>query len=88
MEYWDLVDLNGRRTGLRHLRGQPLPPELRHIVVSIWVVSNEGRLLPRCAPHKRRAGRVYGRIPAAPFSRANIRSKPPCASCMRRRGFA
>ena len=45
MEYWDLMDRTGRRTGQKHLRGEPLPPDLRHVVVSIWAVSREGKLL-------------------------------------------
>ena len=45
MEYWDLMDRTGRRTGQKHLRGEPLPADLRHVVVSIWAVSHEGKLL-------------------------------------------
>lgn len=45
MEYWDLVDENRNRIGRTHLRGVDLPPGDYHIVVEIFTINADGRLL-------------------------------------------
>ena len=45
-EYWDVFDQNGRKTGKKVQRGtEVLKPGEYHLVVHIWVVSSDGRIL-------------------------------------------
>ena len=45
MERWDLLDENGRPTGERMVRGEPIRPGRYHRVVHVWVMDSTGRLL-------------------------------------------
>ena len=45
MELWDILDERGRRTGERLVRGERLLPGQYHLVVHIWVIDSQGRLL-------------------------------------------
>lgn len=46
VEYWDVFDQNGRKTGKKVQRGtEVLKPGEYHLVVHIWVVSSDGRIL-------------------------------------------
>lgn len=46
VEYWDVFDENGRKTGKKVQRGtEVLKPGEYHLVVHIWVVSSDGRFL-------------------------------------------
>ncbi|WP_203334525.1 NUDIX hydrolase [Planococcus beigongshangi] len=45
MEYWDLVDENRNMTGRTHLRGVELTPGDFHIVVEIYTINADGRIL-------------------------------------------
>ena len=44
-EFWDLYKENREKTGKKHRRGDPLEPGNYHIVVDIWTVSPDGKLL-------------------------------------------
>ncbi len=44
-EGWDLRDEFQRPTGKTIFRGEPIPPGYWHIVVTIWTVTADGRLL-------------------------------------------
>ena len=44
-ELWDLRDEFEQPTGKRITRGEPIPPGYWHIVVTIWTVTADGRLL-------------------------------------------
>ena len=44
-ELWELYDGNKRPTGKTMLRGEPVPEGFWHIVVGIWTVTADGRLL-------------------------------------------
>ena len=44
-ELWDLRDEFQRPTGRTIYRGEPIPPGYWHIVVTIWTVTADGRLL-------------------------------------------
>ena len=44
-ELWELYDGEKRPTGKTMLRGQPVPEGYWHIVVGIWTVTADGRLL-------------------------------------------
>lgn len=44
-EYWDLYDTNRRPLGKTHLRGRPLPEGSFHVVVSVWTVNQDNKLL-------------------------------------------
>lgn len=45
MESWDLTDETGRPVGRSHLRGDPIPHALFHIVASVCAVRADGRVL-------------------------------------------
>ena len=45
MEKWDLLDAQGHNTGRTIVRGERLLSGQYHLVVHIWVVNSEGRLL-------------------------------------------
>lgn len=45
MEYWDVYDAHRRPLGKTHLRGTPLPKGEYHLIVFVWVVNSEGKLL-------------------------------------------
>ena len=44
-ELWDLRDEFEQPTGKQITRGEPIPPGYWHIVVTIWTVTADGRLL-------------------------------------------
>ena len=44
-ELWDLRDEFQRPTGKTIFRGEPIPPGYWHIVVTVWTVTADGRLL-------------------------------------------
>ena len=44
-EVWDLRDAFQRPTGKTIFRGEPIPPGYWHIVVTVWTVTADGRLL-------------------------------------------
>ncbi len=44
-ELWELYDGDKRPTGRTMLRGQPVPEGYWHIVVGIWTITADGRLL-------------------------------------------
>lgn len=44
-EYWDLYDTNRMALGKTHLRGTPLMEGTYHIVVSIWTINRNNKLL-------------------------------------------
>lgn len=45
MEFWDLLNKNGKRTGEIIRRGEPIPPDRYHLVVSAWIVNSEDQYL-------------------------------------------
>ncbi len=56
MELWDLLDCDRRPLGVTHPRGHqyPMPKGTYHLVVTVFTVDREGRLLlTRRAPEKR-----------------------------------
>ncbi|MDD3058540.1 MAG: NUDIX domain-containing protein, partial [Sphaerochaeta sp.] len=44
-EYWDLYDTNRQPLGRTHLRGLPLDKDTYHVVVSVWTVNQDNKLL-------------------------------------------
>ncbi len=44
-EYWDVYDENRNKTGALHRRGDPLGPQEYHLVVEIWTLDGQGRVL-------------------------------------------
>lgn len=44
-EYWDLYDEHRIALGRTHLRGRPLPQDSYHVVVSVWTVNQDNKLL-------------------------------------------
>lgn len=44
-EVWELRDENKQPTGKTMLRGDPIPPGYWHIVVGVWTLTADGRLL-------------------------------------------
>ena len=44
-EYWDVYDEHRNRTGALHRRGDPLGPGEYHLVVEIWTLDGQGRVL-------------------------------------------
>lgn len=44
-EYWDLYDEHRIALGRKHLRGRPLPENTYHVVVSVWTVNQDNKLL-------------------------------------------
>ncbi len=44
-EYWDLYDTNRQPLGRTHLRGLPLEKDTYHVVVSVWTVNQDNKLL-------------------------------------------
>ncbi len=45
MELWDLYTPQRESTGKTHLRGQPLPEGLCHLVVHVWIRNSQGQYL-------------------------------------------
>ena len=45
MELWDVYDENRNKTGALHRRGEPLGPGEHHLVVEIWTLDEQGRVL-------------------------------------------
>ncbi|HPZ16076.1 MAG TPA: NUDIX domain-containing protein [Sphaerochaeta sp.] len=45
VEYWDLYDSERRTLGRTHQRGIPLEEGTYHVVVAVWTVNSEGKLL-------------------------------------------
>ena len=57
MEYNDIYDIDGQRTGRVHRRGKPWKPGEYGLVVCVWVYDGNGKiLLTRRAPGKSFAG--------------------------------
>lgn len=53
MELWDLYDSQRRPLGKTHLRGVPLEKGTCHLVVFVWVFSDDGKvLLTKRSPEK------------------------------------
>lgn len=44
-ERWDLYDEKRNKTGLTLLRGEPVPTGYFHLVVSAWIINNQGQYL-------------------------------------------
>ncbi|WP_027623375.1 NUDIX hydrolase [Clostridium lundense] len=44
-EFWDLYNKNREKTNLKHQRGDPISLGLYHVVVSIWIKSDDGNYL-------------------------------------------
>lgn len=44
-EYWDLLDINGNKTGEIHPRGKNLPEGKYHKCVDVWLYNNKGEVL-------------------------------------------
>lgn len=54
MELWDLYDEQRRPLGKTHVRGVPLEKGTCHLVVFVWVFSDDGRvLLTKRSPEKK-----------------------------------
>lgn len=45
MEIWDLYTEDGQPTGQEHVRGEPIPSGLFHLVVHVWLRNSQGRYL-------------------------------------------
>ncbi|UOQ87170.1 NUDIX hydrolase [Gracilibacillus salinarum] len=45
MEIWDIYDQNRKRTGRTHKRGLPMADGDYHIVVSVWIINENGDIL-------------------------------------------
>lgn len=45
MERWDLYTKDGKRSGKSMYRGESIPRGLYHLVVGIWTVNRQGRIL-------------------------------------------
>lgn len=45
METWDIIDKDRRLTGRTHTRGEPLKEGDFHLVVEIWIVNSDGKIL-------------------------------------------
>ncbi len=53
MEYWDILDENGNKTGQLHRRGDPMPQGVYHLVVHVWIMNSKGEfLLSKRSPEK------------------------------------
>lgn len=44
-ELWDLYNEKREKTGETLLRGMPVPPNRYHLVVSVWIVNEQGEYL-------------------------------------------
>lgn len=44
-EYWDLYDADRNKTNLIHNRANPIPSNLYHLVVSVWIRNVDGKYL-------------------------------------------
>lgn len=44
-EVWDIYTKDREKTGREHVRGKPLSPGDYHVVVEVWTISNDGRIL-------------------------------------------
>ncbi|MBQ4062244.1 MAG: NUDIX domain-containing protein [Christensenellaceae bacterium] len=57
MERWDILDINGEKTGRMIERGKPLKSGEYHLVVDCWLMDSCGRfLITRRSPEKTYAG--------------------------------
>lgn len=45
MEMWDVYDREGRPTGRRVRRGDPLEAGEYHLAIEVWIVDDQGRIL-------------------------------------------
>ena len=45
MEKWDLYNAKREKTGLTMQRGENIPKGLYHLVVSVWIVNQQGQYL-------------------------------------------
>lgn len=44
-EYWDVYDMNKNKTGQLHQRGLKLNDDQYHLVVAVWVINSNGKIL-------------------------------------------
>ena len=45
MEFWDVYDMNRKKTGQTIVRGQPIPKGGFHLVVHVCIIGSDGRML-------------------------------------------
>lgn len=45
MEYWDVYDAQGNRTGRMRPKGQPFAPGERHLAMEVWIWNSRGEIL-------------------------------------------
>jgi len=45
VEYWDVIDEHGNKTGRLHERGKPMEKGEYHLVVQVWIMNNKGEYL-------------------------------------------
>lgn len=45
MEYWDIYDAQGRTTGCRVKKGEPLSSGAYHLAMEAWIVNGRGEIL-------------------------------------------
>jgi mutator protein MutT len=45
MEYWDLYDKDRQKIDKTHLRGDKINPGEYHIVVNIWIINDQNKIL-------------------------------------------
>lgn len=45
MEFWDVYDINRKKTGQTIVRGQPIPEGGFHLVVHVCIIGSDGRML-------------------------------------------
>ena len=44
-EFWDILDSSGNKIGRLHKRGEPMADDDFHLVVHVWIVNINGKLL-------------------------------------------
>ena len=45
IELWDILDINGNKTGRIHERGKPMQKGDYHLVVYVWILNSKGEFL-------------------------------------------
>ena len=63
-ELWDAYDREGRPLGFDLVRGEPVPEGVYHLVVEIYSVTHDGRILIT-RRHPQKTWGLYWRSPAA-----------------------
>lgn len=58
-EYWDVYDEHRNKTGALHRRGDPLGPQEYHLVVEIWTLDGQGRVLLTRRDLRKRFGGLW-----------------------------